>query len=84
MGPQKALPIRVKEKLGVLIMKEYFTLHRSPKVEPHNQMLISFLPRISLLDGRGYTLKIFYDPTDRVGIIERTRSNFRLEKIISE
>ena len=46
---------RVRVDLGVMTMKRYSTLPRSPELEPHRQMQYSFIPRILLLVWGGLT-----------------------------
>ena len=42
------LQLQIKVNLGVMAMKEYSTLPRTPDVKPHHQILFSVIPRIPL------------------------------------
>ena len=44
MRPQQVLPLKIKVDLGIMAMKGYSTLPRSPELEPHHQMLFSIIP----------------------------------------
>ena len=39
------ISIQVRMDLGIMVMKVYFTVLRAPELEPHNQMLFSFMLR---------------------------------------
>ena len=43
MSPYRVLPLQVRVDLGVMVMKEYPTLLRSPELEPHHQMWFSLI-----------------------------------------
>ena len=42
---EKVLPIKVRVNLGVMAIKRYILLPRSPEPKPHHQMQLSVIPR---------------------------------------
>ena len=53
IGHSQVLLLRVRVKLGVMAMKEYFKLHKSQELEPHYQMQFNDIFRTLLFWGWG-------------------------------
>ena len=43
------LPHWIRVDLGVMVMKQYFRLFKSPELEPQIQMQLSVIPRIYIV-----------------------------------
>ena len=63
MRPQHVLPVWVSIDLGVMEIKGYFTLPRSPEEESHHWMQFSVIHRAPLLEksypSAGDTVSVF-------------------------
>ena len=69
MRLKQVLPLRFTVDLGVMAIKEYFPLFRSPELEPHNQMQFSVIPRTlhffffgGLTHTAEYIVEVLYAP----------------------
>ena len=72
MEPKQVLPFWVRVDLGIMTMKGFFTLSRSPEQEPFHQMQFSGIPRTP--HSRGYH-QLILSPADKfISILEEALS----------